>query len=284
MTTLAPEQPPASPDAPAPVGGVLGEARLVAVATIFLTRVPVRLAGTITAADIARASRYYPLVGAGVGAGIGGLFALGSGFFPPLLAATLAALGGAVLTGAFHEDALGDVADAFGGGMTVARKLEIMKDSRLGTYGVLALVGALLVRVEALAALPVALAVPALVAIHAASRAGIVGMLWLSPRARTEGLGADTVGLTAREPGVALGLAALVAVGSLGLLPGLAVLGVAGLAALAVDRHARAQVGGVTGDVLGASQQAGELAALLLLVAWAAVDPGSLGAGWPGLP
>lgn len=254
-----------------------GELRLVAVATIFLTRIPLRLAGTITPGDIARASRYYPLVGAGVGAAVAGLYGLGLAFFPPLLAATLAALGGAVITGAFHEDALGDVADAFGGGMTVERKLAIMKDSRLGTYGVLALVGALLVRIQALALLPWPLALPVLVAVHAASRAGIVAMLWRSPRARTEGLGADTLGLTAREPGVAGALSAGVACTLLGPAAGLITLAVAGLVALAVDRHARGQVGGVTGDVLGASQQLGELAALLALSAWLVADPAALG-------
>lgn len=284
MTALAAEERLEDPPALAGPGGWRGEVRLMAVAVIFLTRVPVRVAGTITPADIARASRYYPLVGVGVGACLGGMYTAASAFFPPLLAATLTALGGAVLTGAFHEDALGDVADAFGGGMTVARKLEIMKDSRLGTYGVLALVGALLVRVQALAALPLALAVPVLVAVHAASRAGIVAMLWRSPRARTEGLGADTVGLTRREPAVAFGLAGLVALAALGPGAGLAVLIASGLCALGVDRYARAQVGGVTGDVLGASQQVGELVALLLLLAWLAADPAALTAGWPGLP
>jgi adenosylcobinamide-GDP ribazoletransferase len=255
----------------------------MAVATIFLTRLPLRLEGTVTAADIAAASRYYPLVGAGVGLAVGGMYVLASGFFPPLLAATLAALGGAVVTGAFHEDALGDVADAFGGGMTVVRKLEIMKDSRLGTYGVLALVGALLVRVQAIALLPLELALPALVAVHAASRAGIVGMLWRSPRARTEGLGADTVGLTWREPAVALGLAAGLAALCLEPITAACTVALALGVAACVDGYARGQVGGVTGDVLGASQQLGELVLLLALGALLATQPAALllGPAWP---
>ncbi|MEB3198578.1 MAG: adenosylcobinamide-GDP ribazoletransferase [Candidatus Sericytochromatia bacterium] len=249
------------------------EPRRMAIAVIFLTRVPLRLAGDVTPADIAAASRYYPLVGGLVGAAVGGMFVLAGGYYPPLLAATLAALGAAVLTGAFHEDALGDVADAFGGGMSVARKLEIMKDSRLGTYGVLALVGALLLRIQAIAGLPLAVALPALVAVHAASRAGIVGMLWRSPRARTEGLGADTVGLSWREPLVALATALLLGLLCLPLPAALGVLALCLLSALGMDRYAREQVGGVTGDVLGASQQVGELVALLALGAWLAIEP-----------
>jgi adenosylcobinamide-GDP ribazoletransferase len=250
---------------------------LLRVAFIFLTRIPVRVTGEITAADIAAASRYYPLVGVTVGAALAGMLLLALQFFPPLLAATLAALGAAVLTGAFHEDALGDVADAFGGGFTVARKLEIMKDSRLGTYGVLALVGAFLVRIQALALLPVGLALGALVAVHAASRLGIVFMLWRSPRARTEGLGADTVGLTWREPVVATLVASVAAYVGLDWVLGLVVLAVAGLAAWGVARYARAQVGGVTGDVLGSAQQVAELAALLVLLV--CLEAGGLGFG-----
>jgi adenosylcobinamide-GDP ribazoletransferase len=241
--------------------------RLVRVAFIFLTRIPVRVSGEITPADIAAASRYYPFVGAVVGAALGGLLLLALQFFPPLLAATLAALGAAVVTGAFHEDALGDVADAFGGGFTVARKLEIMKDSRLGTYGVLALVGAFLLRIQALALLPVGLALGALVAVHAASRLGIVFMLWRSPRARTEGLGADTVGLTWREPVIATFVAACAVFFGLDWILGLVVLAVSGVVAWAVARYAHAQVGGLTGDVLGSAQQVAELVALLALLA-----------------
>ncbi|MEB3284800.1 MAG: adenosylcobinamide-GDP ribazoletransferase [Candidatus Sericytochromatia bacterium] len=241
-------------------------------AFIFLTRVPVKVSGDIAPADIAAASRYYPLVGAGVGLVLAYLLLLALQFFPPLLAATLAALGAAVLTGAFHEDALGDVADAFGGGFTVARKLEIMKDSRLGTYGVLALVGAFLVRIQTLALLPTGLLLGALVAVHAASRLGIVFMLWRSPRARTEGLGADTAGLSWREPLIATLLALGAAFFGVGWELGLLVLAAAALASWGVAAYARAQVGGVTGDVLGAAQQVAELVALLVLIAYWGLD------------
>lgn len=270
MNTLE-SAPPDVLEAPAPVAR-FRQWRLLRVAFIFLTRIPLRVTGEITAADIAAASRYYPLVGVAVGAALAGLLLLALQFFPPLLAATLAALGAAVLTGAFHEDALGDVADAFGGGFTVARKLEIMKDSRLGTYGVLALVGAFLLRIQALALLPMGLALGALVAVHAASRLGIVFMLWRSPRARTEGLGADTVGLTWREPVIATLVAALAAYWGLGWVLALVVLTVVALVAWGMARYARAQVGGVTGDVLGAAQQVAELAALLVLLACLGAD------------
>jgi adenosylcobinamide-GDP ribazoletransferase len=263
----------------------------MAVAVIFLTRVPLPVRGTIDPADIAEASRHYPLVGAAVGALIGGCYAVGAALFPASLAATLAALAGAVITGAFHEDALGDVADGLGGGATVERKLEIMRDSRLGTYGVLALVGALLVRIQAIALFTPAQALAALIGVHAASRVGIVWLLWLAPRARTEGLGAGTEGLTAREPAIATAWGLAIASLALGGPAGALALVSCALAAAAVARLALRHVGGVTGDILGTTQQAGELAALLALAAWFSVDPSAwqapwwpaLGAAW-GLP
>lgn len=239
--------------------------RDLAIAFVFFTRLPIRVDGDVSAADIARASRYYPLVGLAVGLWIGLVYATMGFFFPPLLAATLAALAGAIATGAFHEDALGDVADGFGGGFTRERKLEIMKDSRHGTYGVLAMVFALLLRVQAIAMLPLGLAVAAVAASHALSRTGIVWMLWRLPVARAEGLGADAHRLSWREPVMAsiLGLAiALTLVGPIwAAAAGLAAV----LATLVVSKVSMRQVQGITGDVLGSAQQVAELFALLTL-------------------
>ncbi|MBM3274332.1 MAG: adenosylcobinamide-GDP ribazoletransferase, partial [Candidatus Sericytochromatia bacterium] len=172
--------------------------------------------------DLSRATAHFPLVGAAVGLFIGICFVLAGQLFPPMLAATLAATAGVLLTGAFHEDALGDVADGFGGGFTVERKLAIMKDSRQGTYGVLAIVLAMLVRIQAIALLPAAVAIQVLVATHALSRVGPVFLLRLLPTVRPEGIGASAAGLSWREPlaaasfGLGAGALSLLAAGPSG--------------------------------------------------------------------
>jgi adenosylcobinamide-GDP ribazoletransferase len=192
----------------------------------------------------------------------------------PFLAATLAIAALVVATGALHEDGLADVADGFGGGTTRERRLEIMRDSRIGAYGGAALVLALALRIGSLATLldrTGAAAATALVLAAALSRvAALAPMVLLAP-ARPGGLSA-TVGrpdraslATAVGTGVALALAAV----PLGLpLSGVALaILCAGLAALGVTLLARAKIGGQTGDVIGACQQVSEIAALLALVA-----------------
>src|SRR5690606_30107654 len=154
----------------------------------------------------------------------------------------------------------------FGGGRSREDKLAIMRDSRTGSYGVVAVVLSLLIRWAALAALAgaaPALALLALVAAHAASRAVLPAMLAALPPARADGLGSGVGHI-----GNATVLAAL-AVGVVALLPGGIAFGLVaalalGLSAFFVARLARAQIGGQTGDVLGAAQQAGEIAVLVV--------------------
>ncbi|MFN5713624.1 MAG: adenosylcobinamide-GDP ribazoletransferase, partial [Bradyrhizobium sp.] len=125
------------------------------IAIAFLTRLPMPHPDGARPESFARAQRLFPLVGAGIGAAVG-LFCLllRSIGVPDLAAAALTLGGAALLTGALHEDGLADVADGFGGGRDVAAKLEIMRDSRLGTYGALALVVSFASKLAALAALP----------------------------------------------------------------------------------------------------------------------------------
>ncbi len=192
----------------------------------------------------------------------------------PFLAATLAVAVAVVATGALHEDGLADVADGFGGGATRERRLEIMRDSRIGAYGGAALVLALALRIGALATLLDRIghaAVTGLILAAALSRvAALAPMVLLAP-ARPGGLSAS-VGRPGRASlATALGLGAVLALGAvpLGLPLGgvaLMILG-AGLAALGLTRLARARIGGQTGDVIGACQQVAEIAALLALVA-----------------
>ena len=112
----------------------------------FLTRIPVR---TARAADLAAAVLWFPIVGALVGAAVGGTAAGLGELVPAAVAATVAVLLGVLITGAFHEDGLADTADAFAGGWTVERRLEILRDPRHGSYGVAALCGSIVLRVVA---------------------------------------------------------------------------------------------------------------------------------------
>ena len=192
----------------------------------------------------------------------------------PYLAATLGLTAGVLITGALHEDGLADVADGFGGGSTPARRLEIMRDSRIGAYGGVALMLSLALRIGALATLldrGGAMAALALPLAAALSRSAALAPLSLLPPARADGAGA-AVGRPSRRTlatagALALGLTLLAL--ALGLPPlGGVLMGVlAALAALGVTALARRAIGGQTGDVVGAAQQAAEIAALLGLVA-----------------
>src|SRR4029079_19231249 len=126
----------------------------------FLTRLPMPHPDGAMPGNFVRAHRMFPLVGALIGAAIGIVcVALRAAGLPDLAAAALALGAGALLTGALHEDGLADVADGFGGGRYVASKLEIMRDSRLGTFGAFAMLVCFAAKLAALAALPGAQAV-----------------------------------------------------------------------------------------------------------------------------
>ncbi len=221
-------------------------------AAALLTRLPVGWLGP--AGEPRLAVWAYPLVGVVVGAGGAVALWLGRAAELPPLAAAAWALGAmTVATGALHEDGLADTADGLGGGGTCARKLEIMRDSRIGGFGATALILSFVIRAGALAAMtPVALVAASVVA-----RAAMVGVLLL-PAARSDGLAAS-LGRVPRGPSVvAFGLAVAVA---FVLLPPLSAAGsiLAGaVAALTVARIAWRQVGGHTGDICGAAEQAAE--------------------------
>lgn len=244
-----------------------------ALALVFLTRLPPvgplnsLLSGPLAEGASARAMGWFPPVGALIGLAGGGVYAAASALHLPPLAGALLALAATVrLTGGLHEDGAADVADGFGGGRDPARKLEIMRDSRVGSYGVLALVFSVGIRAAALAALPVPAAVAALAAAGALSRCGLAAMARALPAARRDGLAAaqgrpaTATVLLALLFGIAI---AAVALGGLAL-PALAA---SLLAVCAVALLARKQIGGHTGDVFGAAQQAAEAAALLTLSA-----------------
>jgi adenosylcobinamide-GDP ribazoletransferase len=239
-----------------------------AAAAGLLTRFPVA-AGAAEPGSIAASGWAFPLIGGGIG-GLCALtfFAAGLCGLPVGPAALLAVAAGIAITGALHEDGLADTADGFGGGRTREDKLAIMRDSRHGTYGNLAIVLSVGLRAAAIAAIgdPIFVGL-ALIAAHAASR-GVLppAMRGLKP-ARTDGLGA-----AAGRPSRAVALAAAVlgaalALATLGPGTGAAALLLGGGAVAIAAMLARRQIGGYTGDVLGFFQQIGEIVMLLVAAA-----------------
>src|SRR5216684_3288743 len=161
-------------------------------ATAFLTRLPMPHPQGPVPDNFVRAHRMFPIVGALIGAVVGLIcFGLRTIGVPDLAAAALALGAGAILTGALHEDGLADVADGFGGGRDPAAKLEIMRDSRIGTYGALILMVSFATKLSALAALPDAVVVQCLIAAHALARAVLPAMSMSLAYAREDGLAAN---------------------------------------------------------------------------------------------
>ncbi|MDN3399480.1 adenosylcobinamide-GDP ribazoletransferase [Psychrobacter sp. APC 3426] len=154
---------------------------LLLVAVQFLTRLPVPPFKNYNPQWLHQSSRHFPAVGLLVGLLCAGVFWLASVLFTPLVAAVLSTAFGIKLTGAFHEDGLADSCDGLGGGLTRERTLTIMKDSRLGTYGVLGLVSALLLKISLLATMPLSVAIVALIIGHTASRLLCISLLALLP-------------------------------------------------------------------------------------------------------
>lgn len=154
---------------------------LLLVATQFLTRLPVPQFSQYDPQWLHQSSRHFPAVGLLVGLLCALVFWLASSLFTPLVGAVISTAFGIKLTGAFHEDGLADTCDGLGGGLTRARTLTIMKDSRLGTYGVLGLVCALLIKITLLASMPTSVAVVALIMGHSASRLLCISLIALLP-------------------------------------------------------------------------------------------------------
>jgi adenosylcobinamide-GDP ribazoletransferase len=237
-------------------------------ALAFLTRLPVPVDGSLPSTALARASRTFPLAGLIIGLIGGVVFALATALsLSSMLAAVLAVAAVVAVTGALHEDGLADTTDGFGGGATREDKLAIMRDSRIGSFGVLALILSVAARVASLAALGTpAAAFAALIATHAASRGFLVAVMEREPLARSDGLAAGA-GRPSRTCMLwALGLAVLITIVVQGL-AGIVALAVGVAVAWALARLAQRQIGGYTGDVLGAVQQASEIAMLLSIVA-----------------
>ena len=245
------------------------EVVLLAAAAAFLTRLPIPAPGGWAEDRMVRASRYFPLVGVLVGAGGALVWWIAGAALPPALAAGLAIAAMIVLTGALHEDGLADCADGLGGGATAAEALDIMRDSRTGNYGILALVLSVGLRWAALAMLSPLAGALALVIGGGVGRAMMVPATALASYARAEGVGSLVAsGAGGIEVAVALGLALFLAVlaGWAGVLALVLAIAVASVFLAVLVRR----IGGYTGDGLGALAQLGEITVMVTLAgAWA---------------
>jgi adenosylcobinamide-GDP ribazoletransferase len=244
-----------------------GWPRLFLIAMQFLTRLPAPRDLKTNEEELGRAAMFFPLVGMLVGGGAALLHIALLYLLPPSTCVLLVLVYASFITNAFHEDGLADAVDGFGGGWTRERVLEIMRDSRVGTFGALALVILVLAKYNFLSVLEPSAVWRWLIVAHTAARWTTLPLcLWL-PYARAEGQGK----LVARRVGYGG-----VAVATLTFLAALTVLhlraavisfAVAGAVVIASGWYYRRRLGGITGDCLGATNQVTEVVLYLVAVA-----------------
>ena len=254
--------------------------RLFFIAVQFFTRLPIPRWVGFEQEWLHHASRYFPLVGIVVGAIGAAVYAAAAFVFPAPVAAVLSSIATIYATGAFHEDGFADTCDGLGGGMTRERVLEIMKDSRVGAHGAIGIVCMLAAKCSALAMLPPASAIGALLLAHPLSRLAATSLIWRMEYARAEVKAKPLAErMTTTEFGiacttVALAAGLLLASGMLELPAVLAALLASGGGAWWLARKFARRIGGYTGDCLGAVQQLAE--ALIYLAVLATLGHGAL--------
>lgn len=244
-----------------------GQLRLFFTALSFFTRIPCSRWAGQDERDLNRAARYFPLVGVLVGLVAALVYLLAARVLPQEVAVIASMAATLWITGAFHEDGLSDTADGLGGGWTKEQALTIMKDSRVGNYGAIALVMALLTKFEALVHLAPALLPAVLVAGHALSRFAAVLVMATQRYVRDSGKAKP---LASRPGAGELVLAGAFGLAPLALIPFhllWALLPVA-LVWLWFSRKLQQRLGGYTGDGLGAMQQLCELTFYLGVLGW----------------
>lgn len=239
----------------------------------FLTIAPVPPSAGTPAPDwLARSIKYFPLVGAAIGIASAAMWLLAGEFWGATVAALIAVVTSIVLTGALHEDGLADTADAFGGGWNIEKRLAIMKDSRIGTYGALALGLGIALRAAALAELPVWIGALALMAVHAAARATpviVINTMKYAGNTAAMKVSYADLPVTRNELGWALIFVALAALplAAIFILPVVIGFFFGGVFAILLARWSQRLIGGYTGDILGAIEQVFEIGFLLGVVA-----------------
>jgi adenosylcobinamide-GDP ribazoletransferase len=243
------------------------EAKLAAAATAFLTRISAARWTRFSDEQLNHSSRYFSLVGAGVGAVGAAVLLATSQVLPVAVAVVLSVIATVILTGALHEDGLADTCDALGGGTTREDVFRILEDSRIGAYGTIGLILVLALKLAALAHLSIAIAAVALICAHAFSRAVCVGVMALGRYAKHEGGKTRPIasGVRVQDATIALGLALLpfawAPTGFAWAIPAMLVV------SLLAYVYMRSRIGGYTGDCLGAIQQLSEASCYVTILA-----------------
>ena len=253
------------------IGRARSELYTLLLAVQFLTRLPVSTGDAFSPERLSASVRHYPLVGILIGAIAAGAFAGAQLIFPHLVAVILSTTLILLLTGAFHEDGLADTFDGVGGGLTVERSLEIMKDSRIGTYGTLAVFAVLAIKVASLSALAPPAVIVSLIAGHGLSRWSSVVVIATSSYVRESGTGKPTAEGIGGGPMVYASVTALACIALIAFLltPASAIFAAVGLVSghVAMRLVFERKIGGYTGDCLGATQQASEIGVYLGILA-----------------
>lgn len=239
--------------------------RSLRAAVAFLTVVPVASAEGAPGLRLGRA--YFPAVGALIGLVAGIVFALVSAVTTPLVAAVVAAASLAVLTGALHLDGVADAADGLFGRGDLTRRLEVMRDPRVGSFGVTAIALVVVGEVAALASMSPSTALAALVIAGALSRLAMLSVIAFVPYVRESGLGVAAQGSAHRISDLVLGAALAALACLLDWRGALVALPIVGLAAVIVAVLARRRLGGATGDIYGATAELCQVAALITFAA-----------------
>lgn len=245
------------------------EVRLALTAIQYFTRLPVPDWVGHSPTQLNRSARYFPFVGIVVGAITGLFFMLAHSMLTQPVAVIIAMIAGVLVTGGFHEDGLADTCDGMGGGMDKAAALTIMKDSHVGSYAVVGLTLALLLKFASLSAVPAERVPLVLLAAHSFSRFMAVTVMYTQQYVR------DDAAAKAKQAAEGIASAPL-AWSALWVIAPLWFLGVSGLVAamtavimrVVAARYFYQRIGGYTGDCLGAVQQVTELAFYLGLLAW----------------
>ena len=256
----------------------MNELRAIAAAFTFMTRFPLGRLASHNETDLRRSAAYFPLVGVAVGGLGAAVYTIGNAMWPASVSVLLSMIATVLATGAFHEDALADTLDGFGGGRTAERVLEIMKDSRVGSY---ALVGVSLVLATKFAALSaIAASGPsqvarALIAAHVLGRWSSVPLMmkysYVRPATtnqRPSAGGPFFEKLTIARALTATAIAAAAVIGALGSVGALGASIPATCLLIAAGMWFQRRIGGITGDTLGAANQLVELSAYLSILAF----------------
>jgi adenosylcobinamide-GDP ribazoletransferase len=234
----------------------------------WLTRIPLGRADETEGYSLAASAWGFPVVGALVGLGGGVIYGLGHRLgLPAVLAAIVSVIALMLATGGLHEDGLADFIDGLGGS-TPETRLAIMRDSRVGSFGVMALILGVALRVAALTVLAATSKVMlALIVSGALARSVMVAVMYALPLARRDGQAVSAGHPSSRVLGWTIGLSILLAVMLLPIKAAIIALLAAGAGGFAIAVIAKAKLGGSTGDVLGAAEQTAEVLVLLALVA-----------------